>query len=252
MISLAKNAAVTGQGIDGIEGELTKIASPSYLPPGRVRDALVAGWEGAANEALEDNVLSREEEERLNSFRKRFGFTPANLNVRGAWTRIVMGAALRDLFEGKLPARFQVPEQLPFNLHTSETLVWAFEHVKYYEKRTRTTYVGGSEGMSVRMMSGVYFRTSSFRGAPVTTPETILVDTGMMGVTTKHIYFAGARKGFRIPYAKIVTFAPFSDAIEVVRDAASAKPQIFLTGEGWFVYNLVRNLATRDEASKPT
>jgi len=187
MISLAKDAAVTNRGIDSLEEDLTKIVRSSYLPTGRVRDALVAGWEGAANNALEDNVLSRDEEERLNSFRKHFDFAPEDLNVHGGWTRIVMGAALRDLLEGKIPTRFRTPEHLPFNMHTSETLVWAFEHVKYYEKRTRTTYVGGSEGMSVRMMSGVYFRTSSFRGAPVTTPETVLVDTGLMGITTRHI-----------------------------------------------------------------
>ena len=252
MISLAKNVAVTSEGIDGIEDKLANIARSSYVSPSHVRDALVAGWERAADAALEDNVLSRDEEERLNSFRKHFELAPEDLNVHGGWTRIVMGAALRDLLEGKIPTRFRTPEHLPFNMHTSETLVWAFEHVKYYEKRTRTTYVGGSEGMSVRMMSGVYFRTSSFRGAPVTTPETVLVDTGMMGITTRNIYFAGERKGFRIPYAKIVTFGPYSDAIEVVRDAASAKPQIFLTGEGWFVYNLVRNLATRVEKSTPT
>lgn len=29
----------------------------------------------------------------------------------------------------------------------------------------------------------------------------------------------------------------------LMRDAASAKPQIFITGDGWFTYNLVTNLA---------
>jgi len=45
------------------------------------------------------------------------------------------------------------------------------------------------------------------------------------------------------PYAKIVSFEPFSDGLGLVRDAAIAKPQIFVTGDGWFTYNLVTNLS---------
>jgi hypothetical protein len=69
------------------------------------------------------------------------------------------------------------------------------------------------------------------------------VDNGVLGITNKHIYFAGPMKSFRIAYNKIVSVAPFSDGIGVVRDAATAKPQIFVTGDGWFTYNLATNLA---------
>jgi len=46
-----------------------------------------------------------------------------------------------------------------------------------------------------------------------------------------------------VPYSKIVSFTPYSDGIGIQRDAASAKPQTFVTGDGWFIYNLVVNLA---------
>jgi len=69
------------------------------------------------------------------------------------------------------------------------------------------------------------------------------VDTDLLGVTTKHIYFAGASKRFRINYSKIVAFEPYEDGIGVQRDAQRAKHQSFLTGDGWFVYNLIVNLA---------
>jgi hypothetical protein len=38
-------------------------------------------------------------------------------------------------------------------------------------------------------------------------------------------------------------FNKFTDGIAVFRDASTAKPQIFVTGDGWFTYNLVTNLA---------
>jgi hypothetical protein len=35
----------------------------------------------------------------------------------------------------------------------------------------------------------------------------------------------------------------YSDGIGIQRDAASAKPEVFKTGDGWFAYNLITNLA---------
>ena len=36
---------------------------------------------------------------------------------------------------------------------------------------------------------------------------------------------------------------PFTGSISVMRDAQTAKPQSFRTGDGWFAYNLAVNLA---------
>ncbi|MGI6285975.1 hypothetical protein SEF58_09180 [Neomoorella humiferrea] len=36
---------------------------------------------------------------------------------------------------------------------------------------------------------------------------------------------------------------PYSDGIGIQRDAARAKPQFFITGDGWYIYNLVTNAA---------
>ena len=56
-------------------------------------------------------------------------------------------------------------------------------------------------------------------------------------------YFAGRQKQFRVRYDKIVAFEPFSDGFGIMRDAPTAKPQTFWTGDGWFAYNLAVNLA---------
>jgi hypothetical protein len=92
-------------------------------------------------------------------------------------------------------------------------------------------------------MKGVYYRVGAFSGRSVEHTERVHIDTGIVIITSKNIYFVGPRKSVRLPYAKIVSFEPFSDAIGVMRDATPAKPQIFVTGDGWFTYNLVTNLA---------
>ncbi len=43
----------------------------------------------------------------------------------------------------------------------------------------------------------------------------------------------------------IVPFNHYGHGIGVMRDAQTAKPQTFLPDDGWFVYNLVANLARR-------
>ena len=47
----------------------------------------------------------------------------------------------------------------------------------------------------------------------------------------------------RVRYDWIVDFEPFSDGFGIMRDAQTAKPQSFRTGDGWFAYNLAVNLA---------
>ena len=56
-------------------------------------------------------------------------------------------------------------------------------------------------------------------------------------------YYAGARKKFRVRYDRIVSFDPYNDGFGIMRDAQTAKPQTFRTGDGWFAYNLAVNLA---------
>ena len=65
----------------------------------------------------------------------------------------------------------------------------------------------------------------------------------MLGLTTKHIYFAGSRKRFRVRYDRIVAFDPYEDGFGIMWDAQTAKPQTFRTGDGWLVYNRAANLA---------
>ena len=91
---------------------------------------------------------------------------------------------------------------------------------------------------SIHAAQGVYYRPSTFRSRNTEWDETVHQDTGLLGFTTKHLYFSGAKKKFRVRYDRIVDFEPFSNGFGIMRDAQSAKPQSFRTGDGWFAYNL--------------
>lgn len=176
-------------------------------------------------------------------FKEFFALSQEDLDRNGAFSRVAKSAVIRDILEGKIPNRVRIVGSLPFNLQKGETIVWLFYNVKYYEQITRTQYVGGYSGLSFRVARGVYYRVGGFRGNPVQTTQTVHVDTGTLAVTNKHIYFAGSAKAFKIRCDKIVSFTPYSDGVGIQRDALTAKPQSFETGDGWFSYNLLMNLA---------
>ena len=102
---------------------------------------------------------------------------------------------------------------------------------------------GASHGVSIRVARGLYYRPSTFRSRPIEWEETVHSDTGMLGLTTRNIHVAGSRKRFRVRYDKIVAFDPYEDGSGTMRDAQTAKPQAFRTGDGWFAYNLSANPA---------
>jgi hypothetical protein len=243
MVRLAKEAALGMHPIEGLSNELAGIAENSFISSEQIRETLISGWEQAVSHFLEDGNLEIQEESRLTSFAEHFALTQEDLDKNGAYTKFVRGAVLRELMEGKIPKRCQPIGALPFNFQRSETLIWIFSNVAYYEDKTRRRYVGGSQGVSFRIAKGLYYRVGSFRGHPVETTERVHVDTGILAVTTKHIYFHGSTKSFRVRFDKIVSFTPYSNGIGIQRDASTAKPQVFVTGDGWFTYNLLVNIA---------
>jgi hypothetical protein len=228
--------------------EQFKIAMDDAVASGRfsqgdIRVGLVAGWCSSVERCLEDGLIDNTEEQKLMVLKTRFKLAEEELDADGVHTRFVQAAVLRDVLSGIVPERYTVAESLPINLQRGEKVVWAFAKSEYWEDKTKRTYQGGSRGVSVRVMKGVYYRVGAFKGAPVFSTERVLVDSGLVVVTNKHIYFVGPAKSLRVSYAKIVSFLPFDDGVGVVRDAQTAKPQIFKVGDGWFIYNLVTNLA---------
>ncbi len=229
--------------LNRLKSSIEQVASSSHIDSSMMRALVASGWERAIDVAFDDGILTEEEESSLIKLKQHFSLSQQELDRNGAFTKIFKGAILRDIYDGKLPDRLDTSRNIPFNLQKTEKLVWIFQDVDYYEEKTRTRYVGGSQGISIRVARGLYYRTGAFRGERVQTSETIHADTGLLGVTNRHIYFSGSSKGFRINYNKIVAFESFSDGIGVQRDAQTAKPQSFSTGDGWFTYNLITNLA---------
>ncbi len=242
LVLQARETAI-GNDPDSSLDKLSMLLAESELPPDEQRSVLVQGFEAAIEEVLEDRMLSVDEEGAMLRYANHFGFQPADLDASGGYSNLAKAAVLREVAEGVVPKRMAFDGPTPFNLMKSEQLVWVISDVDYYETRVRRIRQGTSHGLSIRVARGLYYRPGVFRSEAIEREETNLADIGVLGFTTKHLYFHGPNKRFRIRYDKIVSFEPYADGLGVMRDAQTAKPQSFRTGDGWFAYNLVVNLA---------
>lgn len=244
MINSAKETALKGINFADLKDNLSSVASKHYIETEKVRDALIQGFSLALDQLLDDGILTQEEEDKISQYMDWFSLSQEELDgFNNSKTKLVKAAVLRDLTEGKIISRIKVNSNLPFNFQKNEILIWLFANVGYFEQRVRTHFEGRSQGLSVKLAKGLYYRVGAFRGHPVKTNELVPAGSGLLGITNKYIYFSGSTKKFRVKYSQIMEFTPYEDGIGIQKDTTSARPQIFITGDGWFTYNLLTNLA---------
>ena len=222
--------------------DLSTAIKKAGMTPTEGNDLLTQAWEAAVEGVLEDGLLTRDEENALDRYMDHFKLDQRQLDRNGVLTQVVKSAVLRDIAEGIVPHRQNITGRVPFNLMKSEKLVWIIQDVDYYETKTRRERRGSSHGLSIRITRGVYYRPSSFRSQAIEWDETVHADDALLGFTTKHIYFSGPKKKFRVRYDRIVDLEPYDDGFGIMKDNQTAKPQAFRTGDGWFAFNLAVNL----------
>lgn len=220
------------------------IARQKRVGEADLREVFIEEWERASIKYMDDGVLTEDEEKKLAKYMAIFNLNEKDLDRKGAHRKIAQASILRSVLDGHIPINVEFNGDMPINLQKTERVVWIFSDVEYLEDKVKRSYVGQSHGLSIKIAKGIYYRPSVFKGYPIETKQRVHVDTGSLIVTDKNIYFYGPQKSFRIPYQKIVSFMQFDNGIGIMKDTATAKPQIFVTNEGWYSYNLITNLAS--------
>lgn len=216
-----------GRALAGIEDALQSAVEEGELSSSERREALIAGFEAEMSRLVAGHLVTADHEEALETLYLHFGLgeeDKGRLNRNGVQERFVQALVLYDLSRGVVSQRQHFEgDELPFRFKGSETLLWLFQGVRY---RTTETEVHGA----------------SFDGMGyVQEEETPVGDTGILGVTTGHIYFAGSSLHFRIPHDRIVTVGPRADGVGLTQDRPNARPEFFLLPGPDFAYELVRS-----------
>lgn len=189
-----------------------------------------------------DDFIEDEEESIINDLITRTGLTKTSLNQFNWWDKYQKLLVLKDIMNGQFPRTNSFSSVSNINLMKTESIVWVEDGVEYLEQIKRVQYVGRSSGLSIRIAKGIYYRVGAFKGTPVERHEIRNMGQGTLTITNKNIYFYSRMISIKIPFSKIISFTPFSDGLGIMKDGATAKPQIFSGLDGWFIFNIVSNI----------
>ena len=215
------------------------IARDNFISETELRQLTIRGLSSMIEHAFKDHVLTEDENKRIVELCNSFSIDANDLGSAGQ--RLAKAQILRRLDEGHIPSNVVIRD-MPINLENGEVVIWLFNGVTYYTTRSRTQYVGGSHGVSIRVMKGVYYRVGAFRGEPIKTQYLSEEGRGIFVIASKNVYFWSPQKALKIRPKKIVSVQPYSDAVQIMRDASNASPQLFALDDPPFAADLISRL----------
>jgi len=112
--------------------------------------------------------------------------------------------------------------------------------------RTRTQYVGGSQGVSIPLGHGLRYRVSSFKGHPIQTESLVEVDVGTLVATSKRLVFLGSKRDISVPLAKLLQAEPFADALGIGREGKESRDIYQIEHPAYFLMFLQWAIAHQD------
>lgn len=182
----------------------------------------IAKYEEKLREVGEDGYLSSQEELELGTLKQRLNLSESNIN--NTYGQLLHLKRLTSIKDGNLPVLnadilMKKGEQCHYEI-SSELI----------EEKTRTRYVGGTQGVSFRIMKGVSYRVGGFKGERVVDTFQKVTDVGTLYITNKKIVFVGARKNVTYPLNKIVNFIKYEDAIKFQKEN-ELKPKYFVIND---------------------
>jgi hypothetical protein len=247
MSQLALDAAYSGNNLLSLEEQLAQVAKESYIPQIKVKEIIIHGFSNAVDKALDDGVLEEKEEEAIIAYKEKFSLNQEELdNYNKSYVKYIKAKMIREVLNGDIPnINLNVGGDFPIILQKNEKLLWIFQGVSLLETRVKTQYKGTSHGLSIRVAKGLYYRPSMFQGSPIKTEVTAKIDTGLLAITGKTIYFSGSRRKSRIKFSEIMELERYSDGIGITKNSATSKPQAFIVDDAWFAYNLISNLVRK-------
>lgn len=234
------------------------------------RETILPRYQAAVVEVLADNRVTSEERARLDALSSALRISPAIAREAfatkaGAVLQSTLGAALADrrltpeefLHFSELAKEFGIEpsfgdatlklmhryslfwriEQgdipvtdVPINLQKGEVCYFRAP-AQWLEYRKQVRTVGYySQGVSVRVMRGVYYRVGGSRPQRITTEGLTTLDTGDLYITNKRVIFDGTRRNLSLKLNTLLSFEAFSDGLALEKPSGKS-PHFIVDGD---------------------
>lgn len=190
---------------------------------------------------VDDVEISVEYRDYLNSFEDKYISPAVNISQFPVYWKYQKNLVLSSLLRGELPQRATI-SGCPINFELGEEIIWVFNSVTMYQEVTKKTSAGASQGLSIRVANGIYYRVGAFRGEPIVTNSINPLFYGDLIITNMNVYFYSTQKSIKYPYSKIISYVPFEDAIGIQPNRANAKTLYFKGVDGRFAFNVLTNI----------
>ena len=244
LAAAARAALATRQRSQRIE-RVANLLERSGLSHEDRRELLLRAWEAAVARQLGEVGIDLDREAALLHYATHFDLDDAELDHNGMLRQFVQGAAIAESATGLVPQRMNFPQGAPASalLRRSEQLVWLFDDVECCLGQLPPQPSPTITGVAAPGRDLPYYRPQSFvdRQAPDQGWESVA--RGQLAVASEHLHFRGSGLTIRLAYVSVVNWEPYHDGIGAVQRAQPNRLVVFRNGDGWFIYNLARNLA---------
>lgn len=184
------------------------------------RKSAIEQYENKLDNIVSFGTISEENESELHEFMLSLRITESDIeHTKSKLQRIKKLTLLRS---GELPTIEVYGEMI---LKKNELCHYSAGS-NLIEERSKTRYVGGSQGVSVRIAKGLYYRVGQFKGERVVDTFKQVTDSGTLFITNQRVCFVGRTKSITYPINKIISFNIYSDAVQIIKENDS-KPKYF-------------------------
>ena len=226
---------------------ISKLLEHSGLTDVAGHTLLLRAWERAVLRLLGDAGIDLDREAALLRYARHFDLDDAELDRYGMLRQFIQGAAITASAAGLIPHRMTFPDVVvaSLGLDRSEQPVWLFDDAEYRLGRLPPDRAATITGVAAAGGTLPYYPPQLFVGREVPSEGWETVATGQMALTSHGLHLHGSTADVTLPYGEVHRWEPYRDGIGAVVRQPNQPEQlaVFRNGDGWFAYNLARNLA---------
>src|SRR5215208_5689697 len=169
-------------------GELLKqAAGASFIKPRDLGPLCVQGISSMIDSVLEDRLLTPAEDERITEIKD--ALAPALVDVTTLNEKLIKISILRELGAGELPDRVTVAGPMPIELHAHERVIWIFNHVVSFRRRTPVAPPRSGGIAFPATETDMYCGLRAFLNDPIPMDDLLEEAIGDLVVTNRNVHF---------------------------------------------------------------
>ena len=227
--------------------QLSRLLEQSGLTDVAGHMLLLRAWERAVLRLLGATGIDLDREAALLRYARHFDLDDDQLDRHGMLRQFIQGAAIAASAAGLIPHRMTFPNAVvaSLGLDGSEQPIWLFDDAEYRVGPLPADQAATIAGVSLAGRTPPYYPPQLFTGREAPGDGWETVATSRMALTGHGLRLRSSTVDVTLSYGSVHRWEPYRDGIGAVVSQPDQPERlaVFRNGDGWFTYNLVRNLA---------